>query len=397
MTQQTKEEIYKKYYENYKKSIKKEKSEIIDNIAELTNHNRKHVIRRLNNTPREVKKGEKRTGRRKKYSDTTLIEFIISLWKVTQNICSRRLKEAIRIWLPYYDKELSEEVKELLKTISSSTIDRIIREQRNKYNKKWKCTTKPGSLLKKEIPIHTNKWDTTKPGYLEADTVSHGGNSCSGSYAYSVVTTDIATGWVEIRATWEKGQNNVHKAIMDIEESLPFPLLGFDSDNGCEFINHHLKSYFEKRKHKVQFTRSKPYIKNDNAHVEQKNWTHVRQYIGYARFDKMITVEKLNDIYKNYLNILMNYFIPSEQLLSKFFNPNSTKTYKIMSSAKTPFERLKEKYTLTEEQLDYHNSVLKNKNPYILMKELIKKIKDLYVDYSTDSGLGEVNYMEERD
>lgn len=397
MTQQTKEEIYKKYYESYQISSKKEKSKIIDIIVELSNHNRKHVIRRLKNHSKTSRMAIKKTGRKKKYSDPSLIEFIINLWKMTQKICSRRLKEAIRIWLPSYEKELTDEVKELLKTISSSTIDRLIREQRSKYTKKWKCTTKPGSLLKKEIPIHTNKWDTNKPGYLEADTVSHGGNSCSGSFAYSVVTTDIATGWVEIRATWEKGQQNVHKAIKDIEESLPFPLLGFDSDNGGEFINYHLKSYFEKRKHKVQFTRSRPYNKNDNAHVEQKNWTHVRQYIGYARFDKAITVEKLNDLYKNNLNILMNYFIPSEQLFSKIFDSNKQKIYKIMSTAKTPFERLKEKNCLTQEQLSFHNSILERTNPYQLMKELTKKIKDLYVDYTRDFCSSEDNYIEERD
>lgn len=397
MTQQTKEEIYKKYMESYQKSSKKEKSRIIDIIAEITHHNRKHVIRKLKNMSITNRQVRKRTGRKKKYSEPALIEFIINLWKSTQYICSRRLKEAIKIWIHYYDKELTEEVKDLLKNISSSTIDRIIREQRNKYNKKWQCTTRPGSLLKKSIPIHTNKWDTTKPGYIEADTVSHGGNSCSGSYAYSVVTTDIATGWVEIRAVWEKGRKNVHEAIKDIEESLPFPLLGFDSDNGGEFINYHLKSYFENRKNKVQFTRSRPYIKNDNAHVEQKNWTHVRQYIGYARFDKVITVEKLNNLYKNNLNILMNYYIPSEQLLSKIFDSDRHKIYKIMSTAKTPFERLKEKNLLTEEQLALHNSILERTNPYQLMKELTKKIKELYIDYTSDSCSLEDDYMEERD
>ena len=225
MTQQTKEEIYKNYLKNYQEMSKKEKGKILDNITEITNHNRKHVIRRLKKSSEPVKNKNKRTGRKKKYSDSTLIEFIINLWKMTQNICSRRLKEAIKIWLPYYEKELSEEVKELLKTISSSTIDRLIREQRSKYNKKWKCTTKPGSLLKKEIPIHTNKWDTTKPGYLEADTVSHGGNSCTGSYVHSVVTTDIATGWVEIRAIWEKGQYNVHKSNKRYRRKSAIPLI----------------------------------------------------------------------------------------------------------------------------------------------------------------------------
>ncbi|MFH0735802.1 MAG: hypothetical protein V1773_14875 [bacterium] len=280
-------------------------------MVELTNHSRKHVIRKLNYKETKTSNHVKKRGRKSKYNNPAIKDFILDLWKQTQFICSRRLKEAIKVWLPYSTNAIPENIKELLLIISSSSIERILSEYRNKYAPNRMCTTKPGSLLKKQIPIHSNKWDDEKPGFVEADTVAHGGTSCSGSFVHSVVITDIATGWVETMAVWEKGQRNVHTTIMSIEERLPFSILGFDSDNETEFIN--------------------------------------------------------------------NYFIPSEQLKEKLIR--NGKIYKIMSTAKTPYQRLTEKLKLKQEQLNIHNEILRNNNPYKLIITIKLKIKSLYNDY----------------
>jgi len=175
----------------------------------------------------------------------------------------------IPLWLPYYHTEISELTNDLLLSISASSIDRILRSHRNRYSKLGLSTTKPGSLIRKHIPIKTVQWDESRPGFIEADTVAHCGNSVAGMFVYSLNTVDIATGWSEARALWGKGQKVAFEAIRSIEGVFPFKLLGFDSDNVGEFINWHLYSYFLKRKRPVSYTRSRAYQKNDNAHTCQ--------------------------------------------------------------------------------------------------------------------------------
>lgn len=221
------------------------------------------------------------------------------MWKATNLICSKRLKTIIPLWLPYYKEEISKENRILLLEISPATIDRILQSTRKRHKKLGLATTKPGSLIKKQVPIKTNQWDESKPGFIEADTVAHCGSSVAGQFAYTVNTVDIATGWIESRAIWGKGQKGCFEAIRSIEESLSFKILGFDSDNGGEFLNWHLMSYFTKRKRPVEYTRSRSYQKNDNAHIEGKNWTHIRQYLGYMRFDNPKLVTFMNDLYEN--------------------------------------------------------------------------------------------------
>jgi len=206
----------------------------------------------------------------------------------------------LSLWLPGYVQkygDLSQAVTEALLRISPSTIDRILKPVRVKYKGRGRSTTKPGTLLRKQIPIKTNQWDESRPGFLEADTVAHCGTSMTGMFAFTIDCVDIATGWTEQRAVWGKGEMGVLEQIKNIEASLPFPLLGFDSDNGSEFLNYHLLRHFTERTQSVQFTRSRAYHKDDNAHVEQKNWTHVRQWLGYHRFDLPEIVLLLNKLY----------------------------------------------------------------------------------------------------
>jgi hypothetical protein len=188
---------------------------------------------------------------------------------------------------------------------------------RTKYSKRGLSTTKPGTILKKHIPVKTKQWDEEKPGFLEADTVAHCGDSVAGMFVYTLNCVDIATGWNQQRALWGKGEQGVLQAIQNIEKTLPFDILGFDCDNGSEFLNWHLLRYFSKRKQPIKFTRSRAYHKNDNAHIEGKNWTHIRQYLGYQRFDNIELVDLLNDLYTKEWNLYFNFFIPSVKLINK--------------------------------------------------------------------------------
>ena len=211
---------------------------------------------------------------------------------------------------------LPEALRQDLLTISAATLDRRLKPLRVSHPKGL-GGTKPGALLKTQIPIRTHHWDETLPGFVEADTVAHCGNSLAGDFVWSLTLTDIVTGWTECRATWNKGATGVLEQIQAIEALLPFPLRGFDCDNGSEFLNHHLVRYFGNHPGQPAFTRSRPYRKNDNAHVEQKNWTHARHLFGYDRLDQPELMALMNHVYSDLWCPLQNHFCPSLKLKSK--------------------------------------------------------------------------------
>jgi len=245
--------------------------------------------------------------------------------------------------------------------------------KRNKLGKLGLATTKPGSILKSHIPVKTNQWDETCPGYLESDTVAHCGISIAGSFVYTVNTVDIATGWTEQRAVWGKGYQGMEQALSSIEHALPFPMLGFDSDNGSEFLNWHIYRYLTGRSTPVQFTRSRPYKKNDNAHIEEKNWSIIRQYLGYNRFEHHELVEELNQIYTSEWRLFMNVFRPSSKLQKKVRVNGKMK--KIYDKPKTPFERLLDSDKISEEEKEKLNAQFIKLNPFKLQEAMVAKIK----------------------
>ena len=261
--------------------------------------------------------------------------------------------------------------------MSSATIDRLLTSSRIKC-KRSICGTKPGSILKKHIPIKPDQWDAEKPGFLEADTVAHCGTSLTGSFVWSLTMTDINSGWTEIRATWNKGAIGVVQQIHDIEVCLPFLILGFDCDNGSEFLNWHLMHYFsnEQGNHRIQFTRSRPYHSDDNAHVEQKNWTHVRQLFGYERFDNHDVVEMMNDLYRNEISQLNNYFLPNFKLIAK--QRVEAKIIKKHSKPATPYQRLMESKHITEAKKQELTEVYCQLNPFKLKKVIQKKLNAIF-------------------
>jgi hypothetical protein len=297
-----------------------------------------------------------------------------TLWRAANLPCSKRLKAIIPLWLPFVEFELPEEIEHHLYTISAATIDRLMKPWRAKDHKRGLATTKPGALVKNHIAVKTNQWDETRPGFVEVDTVAHCGASTAGMFVYTIDCVDIATGWTEQRAVWGKGERGVVEAVRSIEAALPFPLLGFDSDNGSEFLNWHLYRYLTQQRQKpVQFTRSRPYHKNDNAHVENKNWTHVRQFLGYERFDKPELVDMLNQLYTTEWRHLLNYFLPSVKLLAK--ERVGSKIIKKYDAPQTPVQRLLDSTQTAESTKQLLRAQLQVLNPFQLQQQVVHKIQ----------------------
>jgi hypothetical protein len=373
----TKYEYLNEIRDRYNKASKSEKKIILDEFCNVCDYNRKYAIRLFNkkNTAPVAHNLSKR-GRKKTYDHPLFLEVLTDIWVKTNLPCSKRLKASLPLWLPHYEmRSLSDDIRRQLLHMSAATIDRIMAPSRAKYQKKGLTTTKPGSLLKKQIPIKTDQWDETVPGFIEVDTVAHCGSSVDGMFVYTINCVDIATQWTEQRAIWGKGEKGVLDAIINMENHLPFPVNGFDCDNGSEFLNWHLYRYFTDRKQPIQFTRSRPYKKNDNAHVEEKNWTHIRQYLGYQRFDNPQLAQQLNDLYQNQWNNYFNFFIPSVKLVQKY--RAGSKIIKKHDPPKTPFQRIMESTYIpiqTKQQLQLQFRQL---NPFELSQQMTRKIKSI--------------------
>ncbi len=372
-------EYLQSIYSRYKRANRKEKSIILNEFCQNCGYHRKHAIRALNTFKRFTKPKAKRRGKPTVYNKAPIIAPLKRIWLAANLPCSKRLKAILSLWLPFYETEygkLPKYVLTALHGISASTIDRLLKSTRIKYKGRGRSTTKPGTLLKKHIPIKTDQWDETRPGFLEADTVAHCGESMAGMFAFTIDCVDIATTWTEQRAVWGKGEKGVVEQIKDIENSLPFTLLGFDSDNGSEFLNYHLLRHFHQREQPVQFTRSRPYHKDDNAHVEQKNWTHVRQWLGYQRLDNPDVVPLMNALYTSEWRLYHNFFLPSVKLLEK--KRIASKTIKRYDNPKTPYQRVMELTDISDKIKHSLENQFEQLNPFRLRKAMEKKLAKIF-------------------
>jgi hypothetical protein len=311
------------------------------------------------------------------YDDPIISEVLRDIWVATNLPCSKRLTALLPQWLPFYAKRpIPDHIRDKLLNISAATIDRLMRPQRARFGKLGLPTTKPGSLIKRHIPVKTMQWDETIPGFMEADTVAHCGTSVAGTFVYTLNIVDIATQWSEQRAVWGKGERGVVSAIKNIEEHLPFKIKGFDCDNGSEFLNWHLVRYLtNNRKKPVKITRSRSYQKNDNAHIENKNWTHVRQYLGYKRFNHPEMVHMLNQLYTSEWNLYFNFFIPSMKLIKK--KRVGSKIIKKYDRPKTPYQRLVESKQMDKTTEDMLKKQFKSLNPFEIQERMKDKIKQI--------------------
>jgi len=319
----------------YKNGTKTQRSKILDEFCEVCQYNRKHAIRILGKEPM-ARAGK--PGPKAKF-DSEVKRHLQILWIKMNYMCSVRMKAALPLWLEYYrPDDLTEDTKARLLEISSSSIDRLLRPYR-KSSQRGLSATKAGAYLKSQIPIELIDKHVDRPGYVEADTVAHCGNSLAGDFANTLTVTDLLSGWTCNRATLNKFAEDIVAKLKDIRAGLPFNMVGFACDNGSEFINRSLVQYLQsERQGHVKFVRRRPYKKNDAAHVEQKNDTHVRQLFGYSRIEHLELVDMMNDIYRNYWNPLLNYFCPALKLVKKTrIGGKLRKTY---DKPKTPYDRL---------------------------------------------------------
>lgn len=373
MSNNAKREYLEAIRARYRLARKPIKKLILDEFCDTCGYHRKYAIRILNADPgRLIPTKRNRSGRRPQYQNPAVLVFLKRLWKASNLVCGKRLKAMIPLWLPH-EPTTSAEARKLLFRISAASIDRLMAPVRRHHTKCGLATTKPGSLLKKHIPIKTNQWDEHIPGFLEADTVAHCGSSMAGMFAYTLNSVDIATNWSEQRALWGKGEQGTLSALKSIEAALPFRVRGFDCDNGSEFMNWTILTHYTKRKRPVAYTRSREYHKNDNAHVEGKNWTHVRQYLGYQRFDDPAIVPLLNELYTTEWRLLMNFFVPSVKLLDK--QRVKSRTIKTYDAPKTPLQRVLESPHVASHRKRALKQSLQRLNPFLLQQCVDKKIR----------------------
>lgn len=334
MGPQGKREYVEAVRERYRRMNRRGKGMILKEFCAVTGWHRKHAIRVLNGAS---KAKAARPGPKPRYGAREL-EALKAIWLGAEQPCGKRLVRAVHLWLPAYERRntLEKGVKGKLLRISAATADRLLAPARASLKGRGRCGTKPGSLLKTHIPVRGECWDESRAGFMEADTVAHCGASMAGNFLWSLTLTDIATGWTENRAVWNKGAAEVMGKVAEIERGLPFGLLGFDCDNGSEFLNHHLVAYLRGRERPVHLTRSRPYKKNDQAHVEQKNWTHVRQLLGYERLESPELVGPINELYRLW-GLLQNHFCPTLKLEEK--SRVGAKIRRAYGKAMTPCER----------------------------------------------------------
>jgi hypothetical protein len=338
MSKLTREEVLKKLRRRYETAGAEHKRKLLDQAQELLGYHRKSAIRALR-APVGVSGPVILSGRPVTYEPGLLVPWLRPIWQATDYACGRRLVAMLPEWIPAYEqheRRMPGEVREKLLLASGRTLDRLLEPLRGRGC--GRSLTRPGTLLRQQIPIRGSVWEEGKAGWLEVDTVALCGGSVAGQFVWMLDGVDYATTWVEVRAIWGRGQAGTLAALQDMEASLPFALLGLDSDNGGEFLNYHVLRWLQKRRRAVFMTRSRPLKKNDNAHVEQKNWTHVRQNFGYERHDKPELVEPINELAKGAYGQLLNYFHASLKLDHK--EHKGGKVQRIYGAAQTPFARV---------------------------------------------------------
>lgn len=377
MSLKSKRELLEVVRPRYLKAKKLEKQKMLDEFTCATGYHRKHAIRVLKN---QVQVQNHLKGKTKTYQTIyrgEVVQALEQIWEICGQICSKRLQpylpEAIKVLERCKEINITKDTKELLLKISSASIDRCLRPIRIK-SPHGLSTTKPGSLLKNLIPVRTfTEWDEERPGFMEIDLVAHCGNTTEGQFLNTLTCTDISTGWTDVTALPRRSQEAVSKAIHLMRQRLPFPLLGIDSDNGSEFINDLLYRYCLDEK--ITFTRSRPYKKNDQAHVEQKNWSVVRHTVGYDRWETDQEFAILESIHAD-LRLYINFFQPSFKLIAKERIGN--KTIKRYDTAKTPYQRVLECKDISLEAKARLMNLYVQLNPAELRRRIDQKTAKLW-------------------
>jgi hypothetical protein len=376
------QEVTKTTAGQYRGAGTKEKSRILDQFVSTTGYSRwyarlvlRHEGRRLQTDKRTILLAVREQAKKRKrasFYDEKVQTALIKLWRIMDHICGKRLQpllpELIRILERHNEFSCDRETKAKLLRISAASIDRLLQPERRKYELRGRAGTKPGTLLKKQIPIRTfAEWDEQQPGFVEIDLVAHDGGVGAGDYCQTLDLTDVATTWTETLAVRNKAQAWVFAALKEIRQKLPFPLLGIDSDNGSEFINTYLVEYCQQQK--LSFTRSRPYRKNDNCFVEQKNYSVVRRAVGYQRYDTELQLRLLNELYAT-LRLYSNFFQPTMKLQSK--ERVGSKVTKRYDRAQTPYQRVLASARVSKAAKQQLRQKYETLNPAALKRKLMR-------------------------
>jgi hypothetical protein len=370
----------------YERRARRGKQQLLDDFCEQWGYSRKHAIKLLRGwRPRMKTKPSPARGRPRHY-DSGLLEIVQVFWAAGEQMCGKRLAAALPQWLPHYQRhhgKLSSRRREELLRISPASLDRLLAPLRVQASLRGLGGTKPGTLLKRQIAIQTESWDEKEPGFLEADTVAHCGESLNGDFIWSVTFTDIASEWTETGAVWNKGAEGVLEQTRLVEGRLPFALRGFDCDNGSEFLNWHLVHYLQERDQPVRFTRSRPYHKDDNGHVEQKNWTHVRQLLGYERLENRKLLEPINELYRELWAPWHNFFFPSMKLVKKY--REGSRWVREHDQPQTPYHRLLDCGCLSARQKRLLRQRYAELDPFVLKEQVERKLAEILLPAARSS------------
>jgi len=376
------QEVTKATAGQYRGASKKEKSKILDQFIATTGYSRwyarlvlRHEGRRVQTDKQTIVVVERKSRTRRKRArryDEQVQTALVRLWRIMDYICGKRLQpmlpELLTVLERHNEFRCDRETRAKLLRISAASIDRLLRTERRKYELRGRAGTKPGTLLKKQIPIRTfAEWDEQRPGFVEIDLVAHDGGLAAGDYCQTLDLTDIATTWTETLAVRNKAQAWVFAALKEMRQKLPFSLLGIDSDNGSEFINKDLLAYCQQQK--LSFTRSRPYRKNDNCFVEQKNYSIVRRAVGYARYDTEAQLHLLNELYAT-LRLYTNFFQPTMKLKAK--ERVGSKVTKRYDEAQTPYHRVLAAAQISKAEKERLRAQYKTLNPAALKRKLMR-------------------------
>ena len=377
MSYQASKEYLAAIIDGYKKATKAEKTRLLTEASRITGLSRKHLVRMMKLSKERLLR-RKASGRPKKYPRALLMPHIQFLWVQMERVSAKRMKANYPDWLLFYKAEgFTSEVRLWLERMSASTLARFLRELRQSQTvvKGLSATRSPARYMKNKVPINTLDSKIDRPGFFQSDTVAHCGDSTAGRYISSITLTDIYSQWTVNRAIPSKHGHEVRKYFTELEHALPFSILGLNTDSGSEFLNTPVLNFTKDKdgEKRFAFTRSRPYKKNDNCFVEQKNFTHVRELFGYERFEDPKLVEMMNEIYRDYWNPFQHFFMTTFKLKEKI--RVGARIVKKYGPPMTPYDRLIHSPNLSKEQKDKLSTQKKELNPFHLKAELELKLK----------------------
>lgn len=384
MSKRSKEQLLKTVRYHYQRTTSKRKrGQWLDKLCELGGWERKHAIKLLGGQRGPLRLARlggpargPRGGSSPKYGAVAL-GILKALWLCCEQPCGKRLKAVVPLWLPGWERRHGPcqwQVRQQLLSMSAAQMDRRLRVFKVQGSARRPA---PGCSVRSQVPLRTGPWEVKDAGWIEADTVAHCGGNMGGSFAWSLVLTDIHSQWTEARATWNRSDRAIHQRMSQIEAGLPFEILGMDTDNGGEFINGALLRHWRERARPVVVTRSRPYRKNDNAHVEQKNRTHIRALLGHERRDVQQAVESHNQLLIDW-SLWNNLYSPSLKLQSKAQDARSGRWKKLYEKeARTPAQRLLQDAKITPAAKARLRSLLEKHDPLELKESIEKQLRAL--------------------